>query len=143
MKHYLAAVFALAACALLASASALAEPHEKMVIALKSDDFKLDKTDISTLAIGEAKTVETDSGKIIDIIRTSEGAEIYVDGELFEMNFNHDDLHEVHSLDGHVKIICDHEEECHDNITVFGHDDHEDGKAHQLIVIKKTLVTED
>ncbi len=34
------------------------------------------------------KTIETDSGKIIDILRTADGAEIYVDGELLEMNFD-------------------------------------------------------
>jgi hypothetical protein len=80
MKHNLGPVFALFTFALLTSASALAQSREKMVIALEADDFKLAETDISTLAIGEAQTIETDSGRIIDILRTSDGAEIYVDG---------------------------------------------------------------
>ncbi len=88
MKHYLGPVFALFTFALLTSASALAQTREKVVIALETDNFELAETDISTLTIGEAQTIETESGKIIDILRTSDGAEIYVDGKLLEINFN-------------------------------------------------------
>ena len=197
MKHYLAAVFALLLFALLIPASALAQTQKKMVIALETDDFTLAETDISTLAIGEAKTIETDSGKIIDILRTSEGAEIYVDGELVEMNSDHESLHHEHLMNMSVEIICDSEEECDEDITILNHDDlavsgwtaadgqhvvihkevevicngseqgnhcnhevvmisgdeglhmeqlhenHENGDGHKVIVIKKTLVTED
>ena len=80
MKHYLAAIFTPLIFALLIPVSALAQTQEKMVIAIETDDFKLTETDISMLAIGEAKTIETDNGRFIDIIRTSEGAEIYLDG---------------------------------------------------------------
>jgi hypothetical protein len=115
MKHYLGPVFALLALALLTSASARAQTREKVVIALETDDFELTETDISTLAIGEAQTIETDSSKIIDILRTSAGAEIYVDGELLDMNFNDEGLHAEHAS----------------------------GDGHKLIVIKKAQVTED
>ena len=150
MKHYLTPVFALLVFALLASASALAQTREKLVIALETDDFNLAETDISTLAVGEAQTIETDSGKIIDILRTKDGAEIYVDGELLEMNFSDVDLHEEHIINTHVEIVCDNGEECDENIFILDHDEHEtsgwateDGEGHKLIVIKKTQVTDD
>ena len=82
MKHCLKTVFTLAAFALIATGSVYAETE--MVIALKTDKFELTETDISTLAIGEARTIETDSGSVIDILRTADGADIYVDGELLK-----------------------------------------------------------
>lgn len=125
MKHYLAAVFALLIFTLLSPVSSLAEPGEKMVIALETDDFKLAETDISSLAIGEAKTIETDSGRIVDILRTGEGVEIYVDGELLEMNFNNPDLHEDHIMIKHLEIECDDGDACDENITILDQDEHD------------------
>ena len=125
MKHYSGPVFALLTFALLTSASALAQNREKVVIALETDDFKLAETDISTLTVGEAQTIETDSGRVIDILRTSDGAEIYVDGELLEMNFNDEGLHEEHMMNKHVEIVCDNGEECDENIIIINHDEHE------------------
>ena len=128
MKHYFRPVLALFVLTILTSASVFAETREKMVIALQTDDFELAETDISTLAIGEAKTIETDSGKVIDILRTNDGAEIYVDGELLEMNFNDDNLHEEHMMEKHVEIVCDSEEECDENIFVLSGDGHDESE---------------
>ena len=128
MKHYLRPVFALFVLTLLTSVSVFAETREKMVIALQTDDFELAETDISTLAIGEAKTIETDSGKVIDILRTNDGAEIYVDGELLEMNFNDENLHEEHMMEKHVEIVCDSDEECDENIFILSGDGHEESE---------------
>ncbi len=125
MKHYFQSVFALAALALLSSLSVQADPQEKMVIALKTNDFELAETDISTLAIGEAQTIETESGKLIDILRTADGAEIYVDGELLEMDLDHEGLHEEHMMKKHVEIICDSDEECNENIIILAGDENE------------------
>lgn len=119
MKHYLRPVFALATIALLSATSVQAESMEKMVIALKTDRFELTETDISDLAIGEGQTIETESGKVIDILRTADGAEIYVDGELLEMNFDNDSLHEGHMVKKHVEVICEDGEECDHNVFVF------------------------
>jgi len=87
MKGYLKPIFALAATALLATGNVQADTEEKMIIALKTDDFEMTNTDISSLAIGESQTIETDSGQVIDLLRTADGVEIYVDGELLEMGF--------------------------------------------------------
>ena len=123
MKHYLKPIFVLTTLALLVSTSVGAQTREKMVIALQTDDFELAETDISTLAIGEAQTIETDSGKIIDILRTADGAEIYVDGELLEMDFDNEDLHEEHVINRDVEIICDNDEECSEHVIIHMGDD--------------------
>ena len=95
-----------------------AETEETMIIALKTDDFELMKTDISTLAIGESQTIETEGGKVIDILRTADGAEIYVDGELLEMDIDHEGLHQEHSMTRHIEIICNDDEERDENVIV-------------------------
>ena len=142
MKHYLKPVFVLATFAFLAANSVQADTKEKMVIALKTNDFELTETDISALAIGEGQTIETEGGKVIDILRTADGAEVYVDGELLEMDFDHEGLHEEHMVRKHVEIICDEDEECDKNVVILtGEDDHisdfmtEDG--HTVIIHKE------
>ena len=123
MKHYLKPVFALFIFAFLATSTVLAGSEEKMIIALKTDDFEMAETDISDLAIGESHTIETESGKVIDILRTADGAEIYVDGELLEMDFSGEGLHEEHMMQKHVEVICDSDEECDKNVFVMSGDD--------------------
>lgn len=123
MKHYLGPVFTLAVLLLLTATSVQAAAGEKMVIALKTDDFELAETDISELALGEAQTIETENGTVIDILRTADGADIYVDGELLEMNFNDAGLHEEH-----VEIVCDDDEECSKHVIVLGDDDSHDSE---------------
>jgi len=164
MKHYLKPIFTLATFALLATTNVQADTEEKMLIALKTDDFELAQTDISTLAVGEAQTIETDSGKVIDILRTTDGVEIYVDGELLEINFADEGLHGDHMIKKRVEVTCDSDEECDTNVFVFTGDDadasgwatedvdleelHEkhmqgEGKAYKVIMIKKHVVIED
>jgi hypothetical protein len=135
MKHYLRPVFALAVLLLLTAISVQAVAGGKMVIALKTDDFELSETDISELAVGEAQTIETESGKVIDILRTADGADIYVDGELLEMNFDDEGLHEEH-----VEIVCDDDEDL--DLEEL-HESHQSGEGHKVIVIKKAIVSED
>ena len=139
MKHTIKAIFSLAALALLVATSAQAGSKEKMVIALQTDEFTLAETDVSSLAVGEAQTIETDSGKVIDILRTADGVELYVDGELIEMDFDNEGLHGEHMVKKHVEIVCDDDEECDKNVFVFTGDDTDvsawvtDGGEHVLI----------
>ena len=123
MKHLLKINFALALFAFLATGAALAESEKKMVVAIKTDHSELAQTDISELAVGEAKTIQTDSGKVIDIIRTADGAEIYMDGELVEMDFDHEGLHDEHMVRKHVKVICEDGEDCDKHIVMHAEDD--------------------
>jgi len=127
MNYVLKPVFTLVMIIFLASTSVQAGSDEKMIIALKTDNDALVETDISELAIGEAKTIETQSGKVIDILRTTEGAELYVDGELLEMDFDDETSHFEHKIKHkikkHVEIICDEEEECDETEIVFSDED--------------------
>lgn len=152
MKNYKKVFFSSAVLALLAATSVQAGSEEKVVIALKTGDFELQETDVSELVIGESQTIETDSGKIIDILRTADGVELYVDGELLEMDFSGQGLHEEHMVQKHVEIICDDEEECDKNVFVVSgedfdfeelHEMHGDGENHKVIIIKKEVIVED
>jgi len=123
MKHYLQPIIALAVIAILTTTSAQAQTGEKMVVAIKTDHFALAKTDISELAVGEAKTIETENGKVIDILRTADGAEVYIDGELLEMDFDDEDLHKEHMIRKHVEIICANDEDCDKHVVIHSDDD--------------------
>jgi hypothetical protein len=127
MKHYLKAVFTLITFALLSSTLVQAGHEEKMIIALKTGGSELVETDISELAIGESKTIETEDGKIIDVIRTPDGAEVYIDGELLEMGSGDGALHEEHLVKQHVEVICDSDEECDKNVFIMA-----DGGDHDV-----------
>ena len=127
MNYLLKPVFTLVVIIFLASTTAQASSDEKMIIALKTDNNALLETDISELAIGEAKRIETSSGKVIDILRTAEGAELYVDGELLEMDFDDETSHFEHKIKHkikkHVEIVCDENEECDETEIVFSDED--------------------
>ena len=125
MKHCLKTIFALAAMLLLTATSVQAQSEEKIIIALDTDGFELAETDISSLAVGEAKTIETDSGKVIDILRTADGAEVYIDGELLEMDFDTEGLHEEHMIIKHMEVICDDEDDCDKHVVIHSEGDHE------------------
>lgn len=126
--------------------AAQAGDQEKMVIQLKTNDFEIAETDISNLAIGESETIITESGKTIDLLRTADGVEIYIDGELMDM-----DGHDVHFGDGrkiHKQVIfeCevdskgDSEATCADNMIFFSDGDvdiealHEGGGTHKVFI---------
>lgn len=118
MKHtifFLAAILmSLAATTALAGEDAEKVVEEKIVIALSTDDFEIEETDLSHLAVGDAETIVTESGKTIDLLRTEDGVEVYIDGELLEIGGAHEERHQVHK----IKIVCDDEEEdCAENLT--------------------------
>jgi hypothetical protein len=119
MKQLLVPVLALVYFTILTSFPVLADNNDGMIIELKTSDFELTQTDISALAVGESRTIETESGRVVDIIRTVDGAEIYIDGELLEMHLDHEGLHEVHKIEKHVEIICEDDENCEKNVFVI------------------------
>jgi hypothetical protein len=126
MKYLFKTVLALTTFVILAATSVQAENRKKMIVALKTSDFELTETDISSLAVGAAQTIETESGRVVDILRTVDGAEIYVDGELLEMDFDDDALHEKHMVrTHHVEIECENDEECDKNVIILS-GDHDD-----------------
>lgn len=118
MNHCSKPIFILLAMVIFAATSIQAQSGEKMIIALSTDDLTLAETDISTLAVGEAKTIETESGRMVDILRTVDGAEIYVDGELLEMHFGDEGLHSEHVIMNHLEITCDEEDNCEKHVVI-------------------------
>jgi hypothetical protein len=126
MKQLLKPIFAFACLTVLASSPLLAGGQKEVVIALKTGDFELVETDVSEMAVGEARTIETENGKMIDILRTTDGAEVYIDGELLEMNAGSDgERHELHRIEKHVEIICDDDENCNKEVFVVALDEGE------------------
>lgn len=136
----IAAALLFAAGTLTAVAGDSAETHEEhMVIALITDDFELPETDISHLAVGDAETVFTESGQTIDILRTEDGVEIYVGGELLEMD---SELHGHRVVHKHVEVICGEEEECEEMVWISEDEDagaglHEIDEHHGKVIIIK------
>ena len=148
---------------ILCAGPAFADTTEKMIIKLKTNEFEIVETDISNLQVGEAETIFTDSGKIIDLLRTADGIEIYIDGEMLEMP----DMSGA-SLDGgvhtimhkQIRVECavdgDDESElaCADELLFFPDGDtdleflHTDGHAHTIdahtiIMIEQEVDTDD
>ena len=139
MKHYLipglAAVFLVGAAAV-CFAGENTDAGKKIVIALKTDDFEIPETDISHLAIGDAETIMTDSGRTIDLLRTADGVEVYVDGELLEPSLAGDGemLHE------RVEVVCDGDDACEEMHWTTGDGEDIDldglqGEGHKAIMI--------
>lgn len=147
--HKLLVLFTAALPLVLGALPALAgdvgyEAHvEKMVVALATDDFELAETDVSHLAVGEAETIHTESGQIIDILRTKDGLEIYVDGEL--VNADGPGLHEEHRVvHKRVEVICDGDEaDCEEMVWISGGEDldlealHDEAHETKVIVIRE------
>lgn len=137
MKKVIRTAAVLATLALLASGMATAGSTEKRVIAIKTSEFELAETDVSHLAIGEAESIVTESGKTIDILRTAEGLEIYVDGELLEMSFGKE--HHAHRLHELEEMDCDGAEGDCDFEFIRHAGAHGDGDAHGTVIKKVHL----
>ena len=139
-------ILGLAALLLLVAAGARSAEEgkavdKKRVVALKTDDFELQETDISHLGIGDAETVVTDSGKTIDLLRTADGLEVYVDGELLEPGLHDDGAVDVHHgmIHKRVEVYCDDDEACEEKVWISDSDDIDpdalDGDGHKVIMI--------
>jgi hypothetical protein len=125
------------------------EAHaEKMVIALKTDDFEVTKTDISHLEVGDAETIITEDGKTIDLLRTADGVEVYVDGEMIDIGSGHGEgAHGEHRvIHKRVEVICEDDEADCEELAWIGEDEdfdleslHEVGDHEKVIIIKKKV----
>jgi len=142
-------VFAFGALPVSAGESADQATESKMVIALVTDDFELAETDISHLGVGDAETILTESGKTVDLLRTEDGVEIYVDGELLDMGMDSEEgLHQEHAvIHKHVEVICATEDDCEETVWISDDEDidvealHGDGHQKKVIVIKEKIET--
>ena len=127
--------------ALLLAGAALAGEavmDQKMVVALKTPHFEIAETDISHLAVGESETIVTDSGRTVDLLRTEDGVEVYLDGAKLDIPMDGEErvVHEE------IEIHCDTDEEC-EHLTWISEDGEIDLEAleaeggHRTIVIRK------
>lgn len=136
-----ASIFMLSATSVVAGEDSEVVVEEKYVIALSTDEFELEETDLSHLAVGDAETIVTESGKTIDMLRTEDGIEIYIDGELLDIGMGDAELHGSHKIiHADIEIICDEDEECEENVWISEDGDidlealHESGD-HKVIMI--------
>ena len=101
-----------------------------MTISITTDSFELTETDVGSLAVGEAKTIQTESGHVVDILRTPEGAEVYIDGELVDIGSDHERLsEELHVISSDIAIECadDSGAGCEKHLVI---EMHGDGESH-------------
>ena len=136
-----ASVLMLSAASVVAGEDSEVVIEKKYVVALSTDDFELEEIDLSHLAVGDAETIVTESGKTIDMLRTEEGIEIYIDGELLDIGMGDVELHGSHRIiHTDVEIICDEDEECEETVWISEDGDidlealHESGD-HKVIMI--------
>ena len=126
------AITAAIALGLATSTAAVAE--RKAVIAISGDDYNLEETDVSHLQVGESEIIETESGKVIEILREDSGFTIFVDGEQLPSP------PEAPAVAMHVtkEVICDDAGECTEDVVVLkdGEEAHSlDGEHHRKIMI--------
>ena len=135
MIHKLILLLAIAVFTL--GAASLSAGEDKMVIALTTDDFELAETDVSNLEIGDSETIYTQSGKTIDLLRTADGIEVYVDGELLELGLDGEEgIHEEHHIvHQYVEVDCDTEEDCDMDLELGSL--HGEGHHEKVIIIKE------
>ena len=157
MKTHFSIFSGVVLACLLFTAYASAADGEKMVIELETDDFELAETDISQLEIGESETIVTESGKIVDLLRTSDGVEIYIDGELLDLpHMEGMQAHESGHSVIHKELIVEceaeddaEESECGNHEVWISeadgldlHELHEAGDGHRVIRIHKSHDTD-
>ncbi|MCW8925215.1 MAG: hypothetical protein OQJ84_03080 [Xanthomonadales bacterium] len=127
MKHCLKPVHALTAIALFFATPSFADEEKSLVVSIETDDISLTEMDVGSLAIGESKTIETETGQVIDLLRTVDDVEIYINGELVDIGFGHDPDSQIHVIRKHVEFACDEEDEssCEKHVVIRAGDDHD------------------
>jgi len=136
MIHHFRTLLIAALSALFVMTPAFGDEQENddptIIMKLKSDEVELDEIDVSDLEVGDAHTVFTDGGETVDILRTVEGFEIYIDGE--ELKIPNVPLH-MESLAGNMNFSSDIEVEC-------VNEDDDDCDAHGMIIMSGDEDTE-
>jgi hypothetical protein len=122
---------------------ATATMDREEVIALKTDNFELEDTVVSDLAVGESKTIFTDDDRTIDLLRTDEGLEIYVDGVLQDMDIHFfGEADEAGAGSHEIEIVCTGDENCDQLVWVEADEDFDStasADADEVHVIKREI----
>jgi hypothetical protein len=81
----LKALPALLFCALLASTASATEPGTDLhIVKFLAGDATVIEADVTDLLVGESQTFVTENGDSLDVLRTHEGLELYLNGELLD-----------------------------------------------------------
>ena len=111
---------------------------QKMVVALTTPHFEIAETDISHLAVGESETIVTDSGRTVDLLRTEDGVEVFLDGVKLDIPMEG----EERVIREEIEIHCGSDEDC-ESLTWISEDGEIDLEAleaegaHRTIVIRR------
>jgi hypothetical protein len=111
---------------------------EELVVALKTEHFEIPETDISHLAVGEAERIVTEYGRTVDLVRTEDGVEVYLDGQLLDIPMDGGER----VIREEIEILCDTPADC-DEVRRMAEDGDVDlealeaGDAHRVIRIRK------
>ena len=134
MNHYLIAPsFLFLSCfpiSYLTSGPAVAGGQEPEIIEVMAEDFVIGPLDISHLENGDSETVFTEDGRTIDILRSIEGIEIFIDGEPLGLPSLHH--HEGSSIELEIECISDDHQGCSNSDQLIVNEDHD------VMVIKDT-----
>jgi hypothetical protein len=121
-----------------------------------TDDAEMIEADVSHLQPGESEVFVTESGRTVDLLRTRDGMEIYIDGELVETAPDEAALARIHLAEEHIagrngeeitwsediEIDCraEDEETCSELVFIAREGDFEDLQAlagdHEVRVIR-------
>ena len=108
----------LAMCSFLIAGSTLANEEKTVVMKIKTDDSGVISADLSDLDVGDAKTIVTEEGKTVDLFRTEDGFEVYIDGELIEMpHMTVDHSDGMHKRT--IRVECTDDTECEEHHTLM------------------------
>jgi hypothetical protein len=122
--------------------------EKKVMVAVKTDNVDLQEMDISHLQPGDSETIFTESGRTVDLLRTEDDVEIYIDGEMLDVDApQHGEHGNTHLVHERVEIICDEEENCEEMVWASRDDDdpisldsvHE---VEKVYIVKKKIETD-
>lgn len=117
---------------------AFAEQNRQMIVDIETEDFNIDSLDISHLGTGDSETVYTEDGRTIDILRTANDIEIFIDGEKLDIPSLHSEEHEFMT---EYELLSGHDATGHD---ATGHEAAEhDATEREVLIIRKIEQTDE
>lgn len=130
--------------------NAMAGEKLAMLIDIETDSIHIEELDISHLTSGDTETIYTEDGRVVDVMRTERGVEIFIDGEPLNMPFfekasHPTDHHQSHQIMLTVECDSENDADCaegHLNLHSASADD-EDHQVKHIVIIKETIEEED
>lgn len=119
--------------------------QKKVMVAFKTDDVELHEMDLSHLQPGDSETIRTDSGKTIDLLRTEDDVEVYIDGKLLDAGSAAAGQHRaVRVKHEDIDIVCADDAECEEMVLLSKDELEAYGEQHdgeKVVIIRKEVIT--